>query len=510
MLQIHAKMLLRRLWVPILWLGISSSLGAITGALGNVLNQGNPPAWLCGLLSGLLVGAAAAWIGWQKVGRPAGVLERWLQSIDEEPEPKSWAFSIDWPLNGVGRELERLTDQWRQEKRRRQETQNELDALRSHLDRQGRQWREQLETASTTVRSCFQIAEEVQALQLNLNRRLSDSARAEGSTVVVRQLQERISTLSESMGQLRGGLQTVTAALEDSGETINRMLSMVQELHTICSSFQENIRDGKDKANRNAARCHDLSEHVRGLKKLIDTMVKGHEKETKLLEIIDSVVKQTELLSINASIEAARAGSAGAGFGIVAEEIRKLSETTENSAKSIVDIIRRNQEAANEAQRLVNKVKAGAEEIEENATRVQSVFENISGKNVRAAGLLEETSRLLFEQEQRIAGLQPTLADMQREWEFDAVTEVAEMVRRLAQLEAQHQKDLESWRDLVTTSSQGLGDLLWQLDRLHGTHEEAVEITHSNRDATDEFPASNENSRSIDSPEAHLAATKAQ
>ncbi|WP_252722951.1 methyl-accepting chemotaxis protein [Treponema phagedenis] len=68
-------------------------------------------------------------------------------------------------------------------------------------------------------------------------------------------------------------------------------------------------------------------------------MVEEAESITKYTDIINEISKQTNLLSINASIEAARAGTAGKGFSIIAGEVKKLSENTQETSSEIAKIV---------------------------------------------------------------------------------------------------------------------------------------------------------------------------
>jgi methyl-accepting chemotaxis protein len=106
----------------------------------------------------------------------------------------------------------------------------------------------------------------------------------------------------------------------------------------------------------------------------------------RVTEMISSVVEKTHLLSLNASIEAARAGDAGRGFSVVAEEIRKLAESAGSSAEQIEDLIRQLEE---ESKRISQATLAMRDDVRGGRQDLEAIFAALE----KVQGAVTEASR---------------------------------------------------------------------------------------------------------------------
>ncbi len=127
----------------------------------------------------------------------------------------------------------------------------------------------------------------------------------------------------ESLRSFLGRIETLTASIKQVAERIQRTLSLTDEV--------------SDVANRGGSALSAMSQSF-------TTVNESSAKMTGIVGMIGDISDKTNLLSLNAAIEAARAGDAGRGFAVVADEVSKLADQTTSSVKEIGDMIKRSEE----------------------------------------------------------------------------------------------------------------------------------------------------------------------
>lgn len=212
--------------------------------------------------------------------------------------------------------------------------------------------------------------------------------------------------LSATMQEVASAVNTVSANVTRIGEEVDAITKESQEMNAYATDMQNRAEDMKDKAVANKESTSLM------IKDIIDTLKaaieesKSVERVNELTEEILSVSSQTNLLSLNASIEAARAGEAGKGFAVVADEIRKLADSTKETANNIQSINALVTQAVN---KLANNSNAIVEYIDEtimpdydrfvengeqyrnDATYVNSTMDGFEAKARKLNDIMEKT-----------------------------------------------------------------------------------------------------------------------
>ena len=167
-----------------------------------------------------------------------------------------------------------------------------------------------------------------------------------GTTSTANRVSDDMTQITDSMN----GLAQSTTMLAENVQDIN---TNVIEMDTIVGTAVDTVTELKNsttnmtEANTNALKCindiadssHVSAEAITGIaQSIMDTSV-AVEKITEMVKLITDIASQTNLLSLNASIEAARAGDAGRGFSVVAEEIGKLAQESNTSAAKIKSVV---------------------------------------------------------------------------------------------------------------------------------------------------------------------------
>lgn len=251
--------------------------------------------------------------------------------------------------------------------------------------------------------------------------------------------------LSDSSNAQAASLEQTAAAIEEISATINKSSETAMQMSTYAQNVTKSNNAGKELASRTSQSMEELGEEVIAI----------HES----ISVIDQIAFQTNILSLNAAVEAATAGEAGKGFAVVAAEVRNLANRSADAAKEIKDLV----ESA------TSKAKVGKEITTEMIDGYNELNENIS----TTIGLIEDVANASREQQQAMSQITDTVNSLDQATQQNAslasnISTMAQTTTGLAeQLQSAVNKtsfDMDAKKRICDT------DMIFDLNKLKSDH----------------------------------------
>lgn len=304
------------------------------------------------------------------------------------------------------------------------------------------------EKLGTTVSGISTQSEELAASSEELSATSNQfSENAQSQAASAEQITASIEQIAASMKQVSDGARMQSDGVKD-------LQKKVEDLYKSIQSSSDKLSDTRDISQQITGSAHEGSQKLEGLRESMGRVLKSSEDMNMIIDIINEISEKINLLSLNASIEAARAGDAGRGFAIVAGEVSRLADETAKSVNSISELLESNTREITEGQKNLSATTESFQTISSHVSQIYTSLQSV-GTDVESqrefGQLVDQSARNI---ENRAREITTSIAEQE-----SGVNEITQSISSISQIAERHSEgasEIASNADSVARISESL------------------------------------------------------
>jgi len=222
---------------------------------------------------------------------------------------------------------------------------------------------------------------------------------------IIQGLGEGAGQVESASGQISISSQSLAEAASEQAASLEETSSSLEEVSSTTKQNAENARHANHLMKEANEVVGQANESMTALTVSMDQISKASEETQKIVKTIDEIAFQTNLLALNAAVEAARAGEAGAGFAVVAEEVRNLALRAADAARNTAQLIEGTVKTIRDGSELVTRTNEGFAQVSDRTSKVGDLVSEIAAATHEQSQGLEQVNRAISSMDQAVQGV---------------------------------------------------------------------------------------------------------